>query len=816
MYLSVRSITCATVLIVAFGRDAIAQGSTSGSAPAATGAIHGRLASTTGNPIATATIEALIGAQPAPVARASSAADGSFHLDKLRDGRYRLRIRALGYVPRELPAVVTASGAVDLGNIALTAAPRELQAVVVNERKQDVQFAPDRNIYVVTDMPTTRGGSALDVLRNVPAVDVDIDNVVSLRGNSGVIVQINGRPSPMKPAQLGNFLAQLPAGMVEQVEVIPNPSARDDPEGVAGIINIVLKTETDVGTSGGLTVAGGTTGRAELGGNLGYQHGALTLYGSYGFLRDDRPRRDSIYRENLYATPLTCLLEKGLRTQVPRAHTFTSSAGYKLGEHDELSADLMYSTRREEETYSLLYRNLDASQSLTSLSDRYTAGTNREFNLESTAGYKHAFAQKGHKLATEFRLFRAREGGPTSIADRALALDGSPVGTPALENQAGYEHPDENSAKVDYSRPLAPHLRMEAGYKGAAQRFHTTLDTRVFDATGATSTADPLRTSDFTYDQVVNAGYTMLNGQAGKLVLQGGLRAERATTQFHLNAQNATFDNNYNSLFPSGLVLYNVDGQHQMKLSYSTRIRRPDDADQIDPTLHYQDPLNVSRGNPNLRPEYIRALELGLQRTADHLTMQFTPFYRHTIDAVRSIRTIDSVGVATRTFANVATSDAYGTDGTMALSGSPLSGFIGASAFRQQSNAANLAPGLSARTFGWSARTNASYRFSKTLDVQGLLFYRAAMTVEQGRNSSQKRFSIAGRKKLMDDQLNIALRVIDPFNTSHEVSYTNDPRFYQVSERSRSIRGLVLSVNWMFGKPDDEHRNNDLVSEGGP
>jgi Outer membrane receptor for Fe3+-dicitrate len=104
-------------------------------------------------------------------------------------------------------------------------------------------MAPDRNTYVVRDMPTTRGGTALDVLRNVPSVDVDIDNIVSLRGNSGVIVQINGRPSPLKPAQLGNFLAQLPADMVSKVEVIPNPSARDDPTGVAGIINLMLKED---------------------------------------------------------------------------------------------------------------------------------------------------------------------------------------------------------------------------------------------------------------------------------------------------------------------------------------------------------------------------------------------------------------------------------------------------------------------------------------------------------------------------------------------------------------------------------------------
>jgi outer membrane cobalamin receptor len=327
---------------------------------------------------------------------------------------------------------------------------------------------------------------------------------------------------------------------------------------------------------------------------------------------------------------------------------------------------------------------------------------------------------------------------------------------------------------------------------------------------------DTTRISDFTYDQLVNAAYGMVSAVRGKFQLQGGLRAEHASTQFHLTARNATFDNGYNSVFPSALVAYNIDDEHQVKLSYSTRIRRPDDTDQIDPTRRYSDPLNISVGNPNLKPEYIRAFELGLQRTAEHMTLQLTPFWRHTLDAVRSIRTIDSAGVSTRTFANVSTSDAYGADGTVALSGGRLGGFLGASAFRQVSNASNLAPGLSARSFGWRLRTNASYRVSSTFDLQTLLSYQAAMTVEQGRNASRTQFSVAARKKLMGDQLNLTLRAIDPFNTSRESSTTIDPQFYQVSDRTRAIRGLLVSVNWTFGKPQKDEPIDPGGANAGP
>jgi hypothetical protein len=784
------------------------------------GDIHGLVVNGASQlPISNAEVDVMIGSDSLRASHEVTSADGRFKADGLPPGRYRVRIRALGYSPKVLPSVVIppSSLTTDVGTVVLTALALELQHVVVRDQKQDVELAPDRNTYVVRDMPTTRGGSAIDVLRTVPSVDVDIDNIVSLRGNSGVVLQINGRPSPLKPAQLGNYLAQLPADIVDKVEVVPNPSAKDDPEGVAGIINIVLKKETDAGTSGGLTVSGGTTGRADLGGNVGYQHGPLALYGSYGFMRDSRPRSDSIYRVNLFTAPLTYLDERGIRTQIPLAHTVTGSAEYALGEKDQLSADLNYSTRSEAETNTILYRDLNAARALTGLSERVIKGTNHEFNFESTLGYKHGFAEKGHKLSAEAGMVRAREGGPTSLEARDFALSGSVADISAIESATGYEHPDENSLKLDYSRPLSAALKFDAGYKGSLQTFQVTQDTRVFDQAKNQFVPDTTRISDFTYDQNVNAVYAILNGQAGSFVMQGGVRAERATTQFHLNTKSATYDNNYNSLFPSALVAYNIDESRQMKLSYSTRIRRPDDTDQIDPTLHYQDPLNIQRGNPNLKPEYTRALEFGYQQTRDKMTMQLTPFYRHTIDAIRRLPTIDSAGVATRTFANIATSDAYGADATVALNGGPVTGFVGASAFRQVSDAANLDPSLSARTFGWTARTNASLRVSPTFDVQTLLFYRAPMTVEQGRSGSNLRFSMAARRKLMSDQLSLTLRLTDPFNMSTERFTTTDPRFYQVSDRHRSIRGLLLSVNWMFGKPTRDHKGDQIDSgDNGP
>ena len=577
--MTVRSVALAALMILAVYLPAAAQDTSATRViDSNNGEIRGRVINAAGKtPVGGATVDVTSSVAGDSAIHSFTSADGDFRVQDVRPGRYRVRIRALGYAPRELPSIElgATSPSVDVGTVTLTAVAVALQSQVITGQRQDVRLAPDRNTYVVRDMPTTRGGTALDVLRNVPSVDVDIDNVVSLRGNTGVVVQINGRPSPLKPAQLGNFLAQLSADMVEKVEVIPNPSARDDPEGVAGIINIVLKQKADAGTNGGLTLAGGTTGHVDVGGNLGVQRGPLTLYGSYGFMRDRRPRRDSIYRENLYLDPLTYLEETGRRLQKPLAHTLTGSAEYQPSEHDEISGEVVFSTRNQPDSYRVGYRELDAARNLTALSDRFTSGRNNESNIESTLGYKHTFTDKEHSLEGELRVFREREGGPGSVLARDLALDGTPTDTTALENQTSWERPSENSVKVDYVRPLTDLVRLETGYKGSLQRFHTTLDTRVFDAAQGAYLPDPTRISDFTYRQLVNAAYGMLEGEAGKFQLQGGVRLERAATQFHLNTLGATYDNRYNSFFPSALVAYNIDDAHSVKLSYSTRIRPP-------------------------------------------------------------------------------------------------------------------------------------------------------------------------------------------------------------------------------------------------
>ncbi|HEY6829936.1 MAG TPA: TonB-dependent receptor, partial [Gemmatimonadaceae bacterium] len=269
---------------------------------AAVGEVVGRLVdSASGRPVTTGSVAVRRATDSAFASGALPKEDGSFRVDGLTPGRYTLRVRVIGFAPvlRNNIVVTAEKPTVDVGVIALNIVATKLAAEHVVADREETVLAPDRNSYSVKNMTTASGGTAIDVLRNIPLVEVDGSNNVSLRGNANVVIQINGRSTPLKGDQLGAFLAQLPAGTVKNVEVATNPSAKDDPEGTAGIINIVLNQQAELGLSGGLSAGTSSTGQTNANGNIGKQQGKLTVFLSGSTYHDHRATSGTISRTNL-------------------------------------------------------------------------------------------------------------------------------------------------------------------------------------------------------------------------------------------------------------------------------------------------------------------------------------------------------------------------------------------------------------------------------------------------------------------------------------------------------------------------------------
>jgi len=765
------------------------------------GSIAGTIVSDAGQPIASASIGVRGGRDSSLVNGAIARADGSFRVEGLAPGRYTLRIRALGFAPVVRAVVVEAADPkVDLGKITLAQVAAQISGVTSVAEREQAALAPDRNTYNVKDMPAASGGNAVDVLRNVPGVEVDGDNKVSLRGNQNVVVQINGRTSPMRGEQLGNFLAQLPSGMVARVEVVPNPSAKDDPEGMAGILNVVLKQNADLGTSGGVMLGGGSTGLVNANGNLGYQKGKVSLFGSYGFMRDDRELNGYTNREQLFTTPTTFLNADNLGGFQPNSHNVTGNAEIKLAAKDVLSSNLLFSKRRFDRHNDNFYSELDAQQALTGRYDRLSTARSRDGTLDYSLAYKHTEQQLRNETSAEMRINRSTTDFASHYLDRTLDVEGRAVDAPDLRQLDGLaETRTDLTLQADVVRPFGAVGKIELGYKGVFRALDNEFDASEFSYATDDFVPDLARSNAFDYRDQVHAVYGVLSRSFGKLNLQGGVRAEHAQSEFDLATTGESFENDYQSLYPSGLISYDLTATRQVKLSYSKRVQRPDTR-QMNPFVFREDALNVFRGNPYLKPEYTHAMELGFQTAFPKGSIQLSPFFRHTLNAVRNIRTIGDDGVSTSTLANVATSDSYGADVSGSFRVGKLNGFGGISAFRQVTDASNLETDVSNNAIGWSARANGSYKLRATLDAQGFFMYRAPMNTEQGKITSMSILTLALRQKLYGDKASLTLRVQDPFDRMRFGFESSDGRVKQSSLRRFGARGVFVNFSYNFGQ----------------
>jgi outer membrane receptor protein involved in Fe transport len=770
--------------------------------PQGAGQIQGTVVSAAnGEPLAAVSVMVRGAADSALAGGALTRDDGGFRIAGLRPGRYNVLVRSVGFAPLARTGLVVTADAptVDLGRLQLATVATKLAGVSVQGERQQAALAPDRNSYTVKDMPTTTGGTAVDVLRNVPSVEVDGDNKVSLRGNSNVVVQINGRASPMRGEQLGNFLAQLPANTVARVEVVPNPSAKEDPEGLGGIINIVLKQGTDLGTSGGMTIGGGTTGQLNGSANLGRQQGAWTLFGSYGYMQDRRSVVGITTRENSFADPVTYLDYDIDGLMTPRSHNVTTSVEYKGNERDVLSSNLIFNARafgRESDSY---YRNLDANRDVTGRAHRFTDQDQHDFTLDHALAWRRTMEPQKHFFSTELRVSMTRSDNGLFLSDETLGADGTPGDVPVgLETNDTDERSNNLFLQGDYTRTLGASTKLETGFKGTGRQMTSDFDVALATE-GDPYAPDATRSNAFTYDERIGAAYAVLSQKVGRVELQGGLRLERADTRFDLATTGERYDNDYGSVFPSAIATWNVTESRQLKASYSKRINRPS-TQQLNPFGFREDALNVFRGNPQLQPEYTHAFELGYQQSLGKgSSLQLTPFFRRTVDAVRFIGSVDDAGVSTTTFRNVATNDSYGADANLSLKLGRLSGFGGASAFWQKIDASNLADVRSIDSFGWSARLNATLKVTPALEVQGFTMYRAPLRIEQGRITAFSLANLAIKQKLDGDRSSLTFRVADPFRTMQWGVRATDGRVIQAPARHFGARGAFLTDSYNFG-----------------
>jgi iron complex outermembrane recepter protein len=717
-------------------------------------------------------------------------------------GAYDVEVSFVGFGSQTFADVRVAAGEdIDLGTVRLEPDVEALEGVEITAERQRVEIQIDRTVYTTADDPLVVGGTATDVLETIPSVDVDIDGNVSLRGSGSVAVLINGRPAPVSPDLIADYLRQLPADIVERVEVIPNPSARYEPDGMAGVLNIILKEDADPGLGGSLSASADTRGSVNSTNLISYGSGRWSLSANYAFRSGQRERERNVFRINRLADPVNSLDETAIDDRSRTTHRLGLNTEYAVSPRTTLTASAALQTRAEDIERRIAVLRMDAAQTPAGAWHRSIDDDESRRGADLRVGFRHAFPGEDHRLAAQARAdFQARERNER-VGERPTADADGPFRDQITQL---YRTDRRGALDVDYERRLAG-FRVETGYSGFFR-----LQARDFFSESRRQPGDPLAPdvgliNESDYALWIHALYGQAAREFGPLGLQAGVRLESARTDFSLAAEDQTFTNTYVSAFPSAFAVYEIDERQRLRASYSRRVNRPR-TDHLNPFPRFDDPLNVYVGNPAIRPEYTNAFEFGYVRFTDWGSLTASPFLRHTTDLIRYVVTVRDDGATVRTVDNLSTSTSYGLEAIVSYETDAFRGYASLEGFRQVTDGTVAGAELQNDALGWGGRVNASYRLAALgisgATLQASAFYRAPMRTEQGRTGARLFTGIALRQQFMDDRLSLSIRARDPLGVARSSYVFDQPALYQEVVNDWGAQRVGFSLTYRFNQPE--------------
>jgi outer membrane receptor protein involved in Fe transport len=765
-------------------------------------------------PLGFANVVLLTARDSSLVTGATSDIEGKFELDRVPQGQFILRISSVGYPTRFIPNItITATeNHARLGTIPVKGGATQLKEVQIVTERPMMEFELDKKVVNMEQNIAAQGGSVADAMQNVPAVEVDLDGNVSLRGSSNVTILVDG-----KRTALSNLtLDQIPASMIESVELITNPSSKYDPEGTSGVINLILKKDMKPGFNGTATVNVGTYENYNSSLNLNYRHYRWNFNGGYDFRRSYRPgvrrsfltnTRDNIFREDL---------GRNHRTDI--SHSFRFGVDYALNPKNTISASALYRTGDERGFNSILNRNLNSDMALTGLNLRETRGTEDDGVMDYNLGYRRTFDQKGREWTADIIYTDRFSDEQDNITQLRTLDDGVPVNSLNQQRVDSDNRSRRIVAQSDYVQPLSEDSRIEGGFRSSFQLLDN--DNKFFNLNPETNQwlINDTITNHFVYDEQVHALYSNYSNKIGSVSFQAGLRAEQTFTKSDQRTlEDGVFRNDYFSLFPSVFVTKDFARDNKVQFSYSRRINRPRSRT-LNPFIDYSDTLNIRFGNPELLPEFINSYELGYLKYWDNTSFNSTVFYRRTNDQIQRFRTFDpETGVTSTTFLNLASGSSYGVEliGTYnPFKWWRLNGSV--SGFRVELNDVGGDTELSNNQLTWNAKLNSNMTVWKDLGIQISANYRAPMVDIQGQMQEIYAVDLGLKKDVLNKKGTITLRVSDIFDTREFNFESFGPGFAQTNNNKRQTRIAFIGFTYRLNSEDsNRERRRQREEQGG-
>lgn len=737
--------------------------------------------------------------------------NGAFTMADLPNGNFTFKISFVGYqtMVRDNVAITAATGTLNFGEIKMNAAKGNiLSEVTVTGQKQGMQMGIDKKIFSVDQSVISEGGSATDLLQNVPSVSTDMDGNVSLRGSTGVRVLIDGKPSLIAGGNVAQILASIPASSIESVEVITNPSAKYDAEGQSGIINIVLKKNTKLGFNGSAAITAGNRDNYNANTNLSFQNSKVNIYGNYSYRYGNRlggGYQDIFYKSDSSRTAYTSQATRS--NSLDKGHNAKAGLDYYLTPKSVISLSGGFNSRENERNELLDIKQLNRAQTPLSLSNRTNLNDGYGSSYDLNLDFVQKFKKPKQELTFNFGYSNGDNNNDQTYSTTTTNRNNIPINE-NLSLQRVFNRGDNSNYNIqtDYTMPVGKAGKLEAGYRSQIR------------LAGNNQYADSILTNTSIYIQnnklinnfdskdQVHALYLNYQNQIKDFGYQLGLRAEDARLDTHLDGytNNILTSNegniHYKRLYPSVFLTQKLKGDNQVQLSYTRRVNRPRPWD-TNPFLDVSDPFNYRGGNPNLLPEDVHSFELGYSKYWKKVTLTSSLYFRQTNDVIQRVRSSPVNGIITTTPQNLS---------RQINSGLELIGrFDLVKALNFTTNVNLYQAKFAGDTrfdipnssgFSWNANLTANLTVVKNLSVQVRGDYRAPEVMAQGKRNAMYGIDGGAKYDFPNKKASLSFNVRDVFNTRRWSMTTEDK--FTIVDFERQMQGTMgnLTFSYRFGK----------------
>ena len=765
-----------------------------------------------GGPMGYATVGVYKEGNDTPFKGCQSDDNGNFKINGLGEGRYTLKFSMVGYLDDSRTISITAGkNKINLGNITLKGS-RMLKEVVVTEQRSQMSFEIDKRVFTVDQSIATTGGSASDVLVDIPSVEVSNEGAVSLRGSESVTIWINGKSSGLTADNQGDILQQMPAGSIEKIEVITNPSAKHSPEGTAGIINIILKRDRKAGYYGSAQAGGDSRGGYNAGANINFSSGAFDAYGGLNY-RNMQFENDGNTDTRYAGTPYDSY-QRQRSSGEHNPNNIFGRAGFtwRMTEKDELYANLMgmYGNGKHKNNIITESGWMNSEGNYGDPNRRTVRNTSQEgsprmYNVE--LGYTHRWSDThfidlsvGHHVWAQKRDATYRQETQIFGADTIIHN--------SYQFQDGENKSSNTEIKLDYEYKINDNHRIEAGYKGDFSDDKSPVITYNDEAH---QNVDRNLYNKFRYKQDTHALYATYSGRVGKLGFQVGLRGEYwnvRTRSYGWNEEQSGQLPGYTGkdffkLFPSAFLSYEISDGQEIQVNYTRRLRRPWGG-QLNSFQNISDSTNISFGNPGLVPEYSNAYEINYLKNWDNHTLSVSGYYRTTDGVIERI-SYSKDNVIYTTHENVASTQSAGLEivgknrlfKIVDLTTTVNLFYYKLDGFKYVINNQTIT-GEADENFSWNARMTASVMLPWGITMQLTGRYNAKRIVAQGYREPNYALDL-GLRKMFNKNWSISVNARDLLDSRGWHSVTENNLFRRDSESSRGGRTFGITLTYSFG-----------------